>query len=217
MTPPMPWPGRSPDRVPGSRTARSSPTIKRMRRARMLGWDRNPLRRRIDRVEAAVVAGLIAMFLLSAPVVAAVAGHWTGSAGMREQRAEAAWRLVPATVHGSAQGQIPSGPAGTVWMQARWTAPDGQVRRGWIPVSLGDAADGGTRVWVTQSGSLTGPPLRDSQVQAHIAIAEWLTALGLGLLLCLAGAAGRVLLARHRLADWNRAWREVEPRWTRQR
>jgi hypothetical protein len=26
----------------------------------MLGWDRNPLRRRIDRVGAAVVAGLIA-------------------------------------------------------------------------------------------------------------------------------------------------------------
>jgi hypothetical protein len=129
--------------------------FKRMRRSRMLGWDRNPLRRRIDRVEAAIVAGLIAVFLISVPVLAAVAGHWIGSAGMREQRAEVAWRLVPATVQGSAQGQIPSGPTGTVWMPARWTAPDGQARRGWIPVSPGDAAGGSTRMWVTRSGSLT--------------------------------------------------------------
>jgi len=111
----------------------------------MLGWDRNPLRRRIDRVEAAVVAGLIAAFLISAPVLGAAAGHWSDSAGMREQRAEMAWRLVPATVHGNAQRQIPSGPAGTVWMMARWTAPDGQARRGWISVTPGDAAGGSVR------------------------------------------------------------------------
>ena len=164
-----------------------------------------------------MVAGLIAVFLIFAPLLATAAGHWIGSAGMREQRAEVAWRLVPATVQGSVQGQIPSGPVDQVWIPARWTAPDGQARRGWIPVSPGDAAGGSTRVWVTGAGSLTGPPLRHAQVQAHIAIAEWLTALALGLLLCLAGAAGRGLLARRRLADWNRAWREVEPRWTRQR
>jgi len=214
---PMPWPRPGPDRVPKPRTARSSPTIKRMRRSRLLGWDRNPLRRRIDRVEAAVIAGLIAVFLISAPVLGAAAGHWVGSAGMREQRAEMAWRLVPATVQGSTQGQIPSGPAGTVWMRARWTAPDGQARRGWIPVTPGDAAGGSVRVWVTRSGSLTWPPLRHPQVQAPIALAEWLTVLVLGLLLCLAAGAGRVLFARRRLADWNRAWRVVEPRWTRQR
>ena len=164
-----------------------------------------------------MVAGLIAVFLISAPVLGTAAGHWIGSAGIREQHADVASRLVPATVQGSAQGQIPSGPADTVWMPARWTAPDGQARRGWIQVSLGDVEGGSTRVWVTRSGSLAGPPLRHSQVQAHIAIAEWLTALVLGLLLCLAGDAGRVLFARRRLADWNRAWREVEPRWTRQR
>ena len=66
---PMPWPRQGPDRVPRPRTARSSPTIRRIRQSRMLGWDRNPLRRRIDRVEAAVVAGLIAVFLISAPVL----------------------------------------------------------------------------------------------------------------------------------------------------
>jgi hypothetical protein len=37
------------------------------------------------------------------------------------------------------------------------------------------------------------------------------------LLLCLAGYAGRCLLGRRRLADWDRAWEAVEPKWTRQR
>jgi hypothetical protein len=97
-----------------------------MRRSRMLGWDRNPLRRRIDRVEAAMVAGLIAVFLISVPGLAAVAGHWAAAAGMREQRTEMAWRLVPATVLGSTRGEIPSGPAGQVWMPARWTARMGR-------------------------------------------------------------------------------------------
>ena len=189
----------------------------RMRRSRMLGWDRSPLRRRIDRVEAAVVAGLIAVFLLSAPVLVAAAGHWARSAGTQEQRAEMAWRLVPATLQGSAQGQIPSGPASTVWMPARWTAPDGRARHGLIPVTLRDAGGGSARVWVTRAGLLAKPPLRHSQVQANIAMAEWLTALVLGLLLGLSGVAGRILFARHRLADWNRAWRDVEPRWTRRR
>ena len=183
----------------------------------MLGWDRNPLRRRIDRVEAVVVAGLIAVFLISAPMLGAATGHWSSSAAMREQRAEMAWRLVPATVQGDPERQIPSGPTGTVWMMARWTAPDGQARHGWISVTPGNAAGGSVRVWVTPSGSLTWPPLRHSQVGAHVALAEWLAVLVLGLLLCLAVGAGHVLFARRRLADWNRAWCAVEPRWTRQR
>ena len=91
---PMPWPRPGPDRVPKLRTARSSPTIKRMRRSRMLGWDRNPLRRRIDRVEAVVVAGLIAVFLISAPVLGAAAGHWIGSAGMPLRHSQVQARIA---------------------------------------------------------------------------------------------------------------------------
>jgi hypothetical protein len=124
---------------------------------------------------------------------------------------------VPATVQGSPQWDNSSAAAGTVLMSARWTAPDGQARRGWIPVSPADVADGRALVRVTRSGSLTGPPLRHSQVQAHTALAELAAVLVLGLLLSLAGGAGRVLLTQRRLADWTRAWRVAEPRWTRKR
>jgi len=45
--------------------------------------------------------------------------------------------------------------------------------------------------------------LRHSQVQAHTALAELVAVPVPALLLSLAGGAGRVLLARRRLADWN--------------
>ncbi|HEY4463037.1 MAG TPA: hypothetical protein VGN41_10285, partial [Streptosporangiaceae bacterium] len=69
---------------------------------------------------------------------------------------------------------------------------------------------------VTPSGSRTGPPLLQPQLQARVAAAAVLVPLVLGLLLCFAGHAGRALLARRRLDAWDRAWRAVEPRWTQQ-
>jgi hypothetical protein len=64
-------------------------------------------------------------------------------------------------------------------------------------------------VWVTRSGSLTGPPLLPPQLRGRISATAVLVPLVLGLLLCLVGHSGRVLLARRRLADWDRAWRRV--------
>lgn len=194
--------------------------FQRIHRSRMFGWDGNPLRRRIDRVEAVMVAGLIAVFLAAAPVLTVVTGQWTWAAGAGHRPA-AAWRQVPATV----QQDTPaprvgsSGSAGTVWVLARWIAPDGQRRSGLVAVSPGVAAHGSTRVWVNRAGSLTGPPLRPAQRPGWIAIARVLApyVLAFMLLLLLAGHAGQRLLGRRRLADWGRAWEAVGPQWTRQR
>jgi hypothetical protein len=216
---PLPSPGPHPDRVLRRGSARTGRTIQRIRRSRMLGWDRNPLRRRTDRVEAGMIAGLIVIFLIAAPALAAAAGHWTRAVGIRQQRAEETWRRVPATVQRGAPVLAvgSSWPAGTVGMRARWTAPDGHDRSGRVPVNPATAVGSSVRVWVSPSGSLTGPPLQRTQLQVRIAMTGLLTVLVLGLLLCLTGRAGRRLLGRHRLADWDRAWRAVEPRWTRQR
>jgi hypothetical protein len=184
----------------------------------MLGWDRNPLRRRIDRVQAGMVAGLILVFLMAAPVLVAVAGQWTRAAGIRQQRAEITWRQVPATVAVSAPAHRDGfpGPVNTVWKPARWRAPDGQPRSGWILVSPAAAAGSSVRVWVNRSGALTGSPLQPAQLQGRIAIVGVLTAIVLGLVLCAVGGAGRFLFGRRRLADWDKGWRAVGPRWTRQ-
>ena len=195
--------------------------IQRIRRSRMIGWDRNPLRRRIDRVEAIMVTGLIAAFLAAVPVLAAVAGHGTWAASTQQQRVDVAGRQVSATVQRGAPAQRDGSPepAGTVWALARWTAPDGQPRSGLIPVSPAAPAGSRTRVWVNRAGSLTRPPLRHTQRHSWMATAGVLTPYVLAylLLLLLAGYAGRWLLGRRRLADWDRAWEAVGPKWTRQR
>jgi hypothetical protein len=188
-----------------------------MRRSRVLGWDRNLLRRRIDRIEAGLLAALVALFLIGAPVLAGVAGRGIRAAGLRQQRAEANWRPVWAIVErGIALRDFPRA-AGTVGQLARWTAPDGQPRSGWVLVSSGAAADSRSRVWVNRRGSLTDPPLRRAQLQERTSIAGALTACGLGALLVFVGAAGRHLLGQRRLAGWDKDWRAVEPRWTKPR
>ena len=165
-----------------------------------------------------MVAGLIVIFLIGAPGLVSAVGHWVDVAGITQRRSEAGWRQVPATMQRGAAEQPgdSSGPPGTVEMLARWTAPDGRVRRGWIPVSPETEAGSSTRVWVSRAGALTGQPLRPAQLGGRVAIAGLMTAYVLALLLGLAGSAGRSILYRCRLAGWETDWHGVRPRWTRQ-
>ncbi|HEV3294168.1 MAG TPA: hypothetical protein VG123_34735, partial [Streptosporangiaceae bacterium] len=48
--------------------------------------DHNPLRRASDRVEAAVIAAALILFLAGAPLLALFAWHWAGSAAHRVQQ-----------------------------------------------------------------------------------------------------------------------------------
>src|SRR5690348_5159614 len=69
-------------------TARMSRTV---RLARRLGLDRNPLRRRTDKIVAWLGAGLLVAFLAGAPLLALAAARWAGHAAIAEQRAERSW------------------------------------------------------------------------------------------------------------------------------
>jgi len=51
--------------------------------ARVLGLDRNLLRRRIDRVQRGLFLVLTVLSLVAAALLATVAGHWTRAAGIR--------------------------------------------------------------------------------------------------------------------------------------
>lgn len=192
--------------------------IERVRRSRMFGWEPNQLRRQTDRVEGGVLTALILVFLITTPLLAVLAGHWTRGAGVRQQRAEVAWRLVPALMERGVPAQRDdfSWPSGTSWIRARWSAPDGQPGQGWIPVNSG-TMPGSARVWVSRTGSLTGPPLRPGQLGERIAVAEMLAASVAISMFFLLGWAGRCLINRQRLNDWEQAWRVIEPQWTRQR
>src|SRR4051812_23820879 len=100
------------------------------RLARWLGFDRNPLRRRCDRVEAAVRLLAILGFIV-AVVVGITMGLQSYRQGVRMEAEQARTRhLTPAVL---TQAAVPPriSPAGGVvsgHAHATWKAPDGMLR-----------------------------------------------------------------------------------------
>src|SRR5262249_47117232 len=172
-----------------------------VRAARGLWPDRNPLRRTLDRVEAAIVAGLAIAFLAGAPVAAVTAAHLAAALGARTAQAQRSWPPLPAgplaDVPGSGDGR--AGPVAA----ARWAAPGGRARTGTVAAPPGTRAGSTVLVWVDASGNLaTAPPLRLAQVNEQAVLAAAATVVAMGYLLPCAGLLAYGLLGRRRLAAW---------------
>ena len=189
------------------------PGMKTTRLARRLGVDGNPLRRRTDKIAACLAALLVALFLIGAPLLSVAAVGWAGRVGAGGQQAQRSWRQMPTVLLQNAPAPAAAyGVIGYSWVRARWIAPDGRTRTGRIPVSTSLAAGGTVRLWVNAAGSPAGPPVNHGALLARQATAAVVAIAALGIaLLCLAWA-GRWVLDRRRLADWEAAWATVGPR-----
>ena len=198
-------------RRPANTGAPRTTWLGRLLRGRRL--DRNPLRRGSDRAETAMLGLLLAAFLAGAPLAAHVAGSWTYAMSARQAQAQqAAFRQVPATLLQSAAPWNTSGYGSQA--NARWTAPDGQVRTGLVFVPDGAAAGSTVMVWVTATGQLTDPPLQRSQITGRTELSEAAAVAVLAITLFTVGLVGRRLLDRRRLAAWEAEWLTTGPRWS---
>jgi hypothetical protein len=174
--------------------------------------DRNPLRRASDRLETAVLAVLVVVFLVAAPFAALAAGGWALSRAHQAQLAERASSYqVPARV-------LKLEPEGSTYGDpqalARWTAHDGKVITGDIAVPLGTATGASQWLWTTANGQPTNPPLENSQVTGQAYAAEVFTVVTLAVLLATSGLVTRWTLDRRRMAAWDAEWHATGPRWT---
>ena len=189
-----------------------STAVRAVRVAGGLWPDRNPLRRAVDRVEAATVAGLAVAFLAGAPVAALAAGHVAYSIGSRTASAQqAAWHRVPAVLLAA----VPAAGDDDNQVPASWTAPDGTRHTGPVPAPPGARAGRRVMVWMAADGQLTGTPLQLSQVWGVVALAIVLAPLSVGVIVLFAGQLAHLVLDRRRLAAWDADWRATEPLWTR--
>jgi hypothetical protein len=190
-----------------------------VRLLRGLRLDRNPLRRGTDRAETAIIASLLAAFLVSAPFSAVTAGHSFRAAGVREERAQAAaWHKVPALLlkDAPADSFVDYGPS-AISALGRWTAPDGSRHTGYIGVPAGTRAGSTVATWTDASGRLTGPPLQSAQVGDRAALAAMLAPLIPAVLLLAAWRLARRALGKRRSASWDADWRATGPHWTNMR
>jgi hypothetical protein len=204
------------------------------RTLRRIGLDRNPLRRTIDRVETWITVALIVAFMLIVPVTTWFTGRVAYSAGVRTEQLERAnryrveavlladagsdARTTAPAVHQTPARQGPA-PARTgtstgLRTPAHWTGTDGSAHRGSVVADERSRAGQWVPVWTNAHGDLTDPPQQRVQTCVNAVAAAALAGLGA---VALAGAV-RVLLHRmldaRRMAQWEAAWWQFEPRWT---
>jgi hypothetical protein len=192
--------------------------LARLLRGRRL--DRNPLRRGADRAETVVLGALLAAFLAVAPFAAHVAGSWAHATYAREARAQrAVLHQVPATLL-QAPPKVTALPgAGVIplGVDARWRAPDGQLRTGLLFAPAGATAGSTVLVWVDRAGQLADSPLGHAQLATRAQLAEEVAVAGLAITLAVIGWLARRALDRRRMAAWDADWLATGPQWTPRR
>jgi hypothetical protein len=183
---------------------------------RQLRPDGNPLRRTADRIEAAVLAVLLAVLLAGVPLAAVAAAGQVAAGSVRAERAQSSWRQVPAVLLQDApQGSQPLGQESMMpLVRARWTAPDGTSHVGQVYAPDGAAAGSTVTVWTTRSGSLRGEPVKRGYVVAQEMIAALWAAALVAFAVAVAGFLARRALDRRRLAAWDAEWSRTGPLWT---
>jgi hypothetical protein len=181
--------------------------------------DRNPLRRRSDRVEAYIFGGLLVIAAVGAPVGAITVSDWAHAAAARAAQAEAqTWRQLPAVLlappRATGNGYSMSGTSPAL---AQWTTPGGRQHTGQVIVPADMLKGTVTTIWTDQSGDAASPPLTQAEVAEQGTFAALVT-VALVLLACLLTAlATRVVVDRRRMAAWTADWAVTAPMWTRQR
>ncbi|MFG1817688.1 hypothetical protein ACGFIF_28290 [Kribbella sp. NPDC049174] len=183
---------------------------------RRLGFGRNPLRRRVDRIESALLLGAVVAGLLVVPAAAALGTtiHDRAEHTAAQQRAQL--RSVQARTLETTAEVVPSTPGQVVSsVRVSWLDRSGSPQVGWADVVIGTKAGTELTIWLDRSGAITRAP-REPGDSAALGAAAGLTLpmLAWPFLFGLFRLARRPL-DRRRTEDWAREWEQVSPRWTR--
>ena len=197
------------NRRPGRRLARL---------ARWLGFDRNPLRRRTDRIEAALRLVMMIMLVAAVPAAAVFAGQQADHVALNRAHAQrAANHLVNAVLLEQAPPTGTPDPytsVQTTWVLARWQPPGLPPRTGEVLATAGARKGSTVRTWIDPSGAVTSPPLDHRDIVGDVLIAVVATCLVSWLVLLALGALARRALDRRRLSAWDAEWRAGGPLWS---
>jgi hypothetical protein len=188
------------------------------RTVRGLRPDRNPLRRRSDRLEAWLLGGLFAAAAAATPFAAGAASRAAYQSALQARQHQLATRYqVRAVLSQDAGAADGYSLADHVLVQASWTSVGGVRRSGEIPARPGSLPSDVVPLWTDRNGYLVSPPLDRSAVagSADAAAAGTVAAATAGWLA--AAAVSRRLLNRRRLTAWEADWLVTAPTWNRQR
>ena len=189
------------------------------RLTRRLGHDGNPLRRRMDVLEAWLVPVAIVVFLALCPLILSLTGTWMRAANISDQRAQEHWQHWPGHLLQAVPGpqQFAHGTNSWItWAPATWTE-GGVTRHGNVPAQAGSRAGSAVTVWLDSTGKVRMPPLTPGQAGSRVLEARAAGLAVLAVLLAIMVVLARRMLDRRRLAGWETAWLSVGPTWSRRR
>ncbi|GAA1257257.1 hypothetical protein GCM10009677_04490 [Sphaerisporangium rubeum] len=187
-----------------------------VRCARRYRFDRNPLRRRSDRIEGVAVLLILLILLACLWPALAVAGQVYRRGMAEEQAAPEVRQPVVAVLLQDATSTTTVTAQGTVVQvkaKVRWQAPDGSEHVAVRTVPAQARAGSVTRMWVDEAGDPVAAPRQHVQTVTDAAVA------GFGVMVAASGLlfsglmVVRWLLDRRRYADWDAAWESAEQRW----
>lgn len=179
--------------------------------------DHNPLRRGSDLAELAVRVLLVAAFAWTAPFAAHAAARWADNAASRELQAQQVnFRQVHATLTDAPTTIGGYGATTTRQADARWIAPDGQVRSGLLIVPPSAVKGSIVPIWTDHAGDLVTPLNRD-QIPQRDGLAAAAAVAVLAIVALTGGWLVSRRLDRRRMAAWDAEWLRTEPRWTSRR
>ncbi|MGW3989483.1 Rv1733c family protein [Streptomyces sp. NPDC004830] len=174
-------------------------------------WRHNPLRRRVDVVEAWVVLAGWLLALLGG-LLAGLAAAAAVDRAVERQRAES--HEVRAVLVRDAPGPSAARAANDnrVWGKVRWTAPDGSLHQEQARVPPRAEAGSTVPVWVNRAGDLTGPPVSGGEAWLHASMGGVLAGAFVGGTVLGTLWLTRLALDRRRSAMWDAEWERVDTR-----
>jgi len=188
------------------------------RQVRGLRPDRNPLRRRIDRVETCLLGGLFVASAATMPFAAHIASHAAYENALRTRHEQQVTRhKVEAKLTGTATGPVSGYTTNAlVPAMATWKSAGGTAKSGWVLADAGSPKGTAVAVWTDKQGDLTGPPLGPAQIASQADAATIGAVAGVVVMTIGAGGILHFALYRRRLAAWEKDWLITAPAWNRQ-
>ncbi|AHH96943.1 hypothetical protein GCM10010174_73990 [Kutzneria viridogrisea] len=183
------------------------------RLARTLGFDQNPLRRCVDRVDSLLI-GLTLVTALAIPVGGVLFGRQLldYEAGLSaEQLATRTSVTAELVTEADSHGMRPS--EGSATARASWTAPDGTPHTGTVSVARGQHAGDRVSLWLDASGHVTGPPLRPGDATAVAVAVDLVLVIGAEAVLLVLFWLLRWPLDKWREHLWAVDWYRADTNW----
>lgn len=187
--------------------------------ARLWRWRPNPLRRRVDLLEAWIGLILVVVAVAATPATALLVGTAVHHSLHRDAREQASRHQRTTAV---VLQQVPQHPEPgsdealhtRYPAEVRFTGPGGRPRTASTDVVPGLPAGSRVTVWTDASGRLTDPPPTSDEILSRAV--GWGSVAGAAVVLTCAVGYLTVsrLMDRRRIAQWARAWLRTAPRWT---